>query len=39
MILPEAEYCVLQGVGHLAPTNGQKPRTVARRLEQFFGAG
>lgn len=36
VILPHAEYCVLQGAGHLAPTNGQQTRTVAQRLKAFF---
>lgn len=36
VLLPGAEYCVLEGAGHLAPANGEKPRAVARLLEQFF---
>lgn len=35
-LLPDAEYCVFAGFGHLAPTNGKKSRAVASRLEQFF---
>lgn len=35
-LLPHAEYSVFQGTGHLAPANGEKPRSVARRLDRFF---